>query len=171
MHLTNPGQPEGTWTSTTVYDGTGGANVSSVEIADVDRDGTGDVVSYRVDLESVRIDPAGDGSFGATPILVAADVQSATGALVRAIDADADGDADLVVAGLDMGASVSVLQHLGSSEPRFVLRLLFLGSTGRVTALTPIEVGADRFADFMVALPGQRVVVAFRSSPNPWWNR
>jgi hypothetical protein len=65
--LTNPGQPEGTWTVTTVYDGAGGANASSVEITDVDRDGTGDVVSYRADLESVRIDQAGDGSFGAAP--------------------------------------------------------------------------------------------------------
>ncbi|MBK7772914.1 MAG: VCBS repeat-containing protein [Sandaracinaceae bacterium] len=168
--LTNPGQPEGTWTVTTVYDGAGGANASSVEITDVDRDGTGDIVSYRADLESVRIDQAGDGSFGAAPILVPADVASPSGALVRAIDADADGDPDLVVAGLDTGASISVLQHIGSSDPRFVLRVILTGSTGRATALTPLDVGGDRFADFMVTLPGQRIVAAFRSSPNPWWN-
>jgi hypothetical protein len=103
--------------------------------------------------------------------VVAADVASPSGALVRAIDADADGDTDLVVAGLDTGASISVLQHIGSSDPRFVLRVVFTGSTGRASALTPLDVGGDRFADFMVSLPGQRIVAAFRSSPNPWWNR
>ncbi len=168
--LTNPGQADGTWTVTTVYDGTGGANAVSVEIADMDRDGSGDVVSYRADLESVRIDLAGDGSFGAEPLVVAADVLAPSGALVRAIDADADGDQDLLVAGIDTGASISVLQHIGSSVPSFVLRVVFTGSTGRASALAPLDSGGDRFTDFMVSLPGQHFVVAFRSSPNPWWN-
>ena len=168
--LRNPGQLDGTWMLTTVYDGTGGANAVSVEIADMDRDGSCDVVSYRADLESVRIDLAGDGSFGATPIVVAAGVLAPSGALVRAIDADADGDQDLLVAGLDTGASISVLQHIGSSVPSFVLRVVFTGTTGRASALAPLDAGGDRFTDFMVSLPGQHFVVAFRSSPNPWWN-
>lgn len=168
--LRNPGELDGTWAATTVYDGSGGANATSVEIADVDQDGTGDVVSYRADLESVRIDQAGDGSFGGTPTLVPADVVSPTGALVRAVDADGDGDADLVVAGLDTGSSIAVLQSIGAGELGFVARTVLTGSTGRATALAPLDVGGDRFPDFLVTLAGQHIVAAFRSSPNPWWN-
>lgn len=167
--LHNPGQFGATWSSTTVYTGAGGANASSVTIVDVDRDGMGDVVSYRADLASVRVDLSRGATFAANPTLVPADVVSPSGAFVSASDVDADGDADLIVAGLDVGASIVVLQSIGAAQPRFILSVVRQAGSGRVTSLVPLDVSGDRYLDFLVSVAGDRNVVAYRSSPSPWW--
>ena len=167
--LRNPGQMGGAFEVVPVFDGSGGANASSVALFDMDRDGAADVVSYRADLASVRVDLSRGGSFGDPPTLVPADVQSPSGALVTGTDLDADGDLDLVVAGLATGSPLIYLQLLTLDPLRFVPGVIQASVSGRAVALVPLDVSGDRYQDFAVSYAEQRNVIAYRSSPNPWW--
>jgi hypothetical protein len=145
---------------------------TSIDLVDVDRDGDEDVVSFRADLASVRIDRATTaGAFASPPTIIDAAPTGAAGAIVRGADIDRDGDVDLVLAGLDVGAQVRVLQSVALSTPRYVMNAAFVSVTGRPRAMAILDIDGDLDQDFAVSFGGDADVVGIRSAGSPWWNR
>ncbi len=170
--LRNPGTLAGTWTTIDLVAGAGGADVSSVDVVDLDRDGNEDVVAYRADLDAVVVFVGSGSGVSTTAIVVPIDVVSNTGAIVRAHDFDRDGDADLVVAGLENGSTVRQLQSVGGDRIRFVSQLLRpSNATTRTSAVVIHDIDKDADDDILMSIRGDRDVISYRSSASTWWSR
>lgn len=167
----NPGSIAGTWTRVALDDGTGGvADYSSLDIADIDRDGDRDVIAYRADLSSIAIHLSTAGGLSSAANLVTASAASSTGASVRAMDVDRDGDVDLVVAGSSLGSSIRLLQSVGGARLRFVgSNLLSPDLTSRPFAHAVGDIERDGDGDFVLSSPARHYVYLMRSAGTPWW--
>lgn len=169
--LVNPGSVAGTWVERVLDDGSGGTrNTTSVALLDMDRDGDADVVSFRADVSDLLIHAASSTGLAAPTSHDVANV-GASGARIAGADIDRDGDFDIIVAPMDTGASLRILQTMGGARSRFVAgsAVLTTGAMSRISALGVADLNRDGDDDFLVSIDGDRDVVVYRSSTSPWW--